>query len=338
MEIENLRIFARVALVRNLSQVGKEFGLTPGTISKKLQAMEDELGVRLFDRTTRSIRITEEGQVFLPFADEIVSDLDAAKTRVDETISKTRGKLRVSAPTRIGGMDTASCICEFLECYPEVEICLDTQQNATTNNDELWDVAIRTGNLSDSTFIAQRLADDTQVIVASPNYLEKYGPPKVPKDLAHHSCLCVSEKTQWTFQKQSEKDVLRVRGKFISGDIQVLQIAALQGQGILRCSKADVFDHIRAGRLVRLLGTYDVSESSAIWAIYPSARYTPPRLRAFVDHVRRALRRVSYNDGIELNKERDTKIQISQLSGDQAKEKLKKLSSEGAIEIQVRSP
>ncbi len=289
MDIENLRIFARVAAVRNLSQVGREFGVTPGTISKKLQTMEDELGVRLFDRTTRSIRITDEGEVLLPFADEIVAELDSAKAKIDETLKLTRGRLRVCAPARFGGIDTASCICGFIEKYPDVEVFLEST-DLITNGDAFWDLAIKVGNLSDSTNVAQRLADDTQVVVAAPSYLEKTGQPNTPDGLANHNCLCSAERTQWTFKRDGKSHTVRVQGDFVCADERTLQTAALLGRGILRTSMADINTYVQSGRLIQILGSYDATGKSGVWAVYPSSRYNPPRLRAFVGYVREALR------------------------------------------------
>ena len=290
MEIKNLRIFARVAAVCNLSQVGKEFGLTAGTISKKLQAMEDELGVRLFDRTTRSIRITDEGHTFLPFAEEILVGIDSAHAKIDQTKQRVRGRLRVSAPARVGGIDTAACICGFMEIYPEVEVSLQTNDSFVANRDEHWDVAICVGTLSDSTYIAKRLADDMQVVVASPRYLKEHGMPAFPMDLSEHDCLCMDERSQWAFTYDSKEHKVRVNGTFQAVSACALTSAAVLGRGILKTSKTDVQEHLDAGRLVQILKSFDFSGESAIWATYPSSRNTPPRLRAFVNYFRRRLR------------------------------------------------
>ena len=177
MDIQDMRIFARVAAVQNLSAVGTELGLTPGTISKRIQALEDELSARLFDRTTRSIRITEEGAAFLAHVERILSEIEAARASVDDKVSKPKGKLKIAAPACLGRRYVAPALCEFVRAYPEIDVHVDLHDRQVNLQEDGYDVAIRTGALSDSSLIAKRLAPDRHVIVASPAYLARERPP-----------------------------------------------------------------------------------------------------------------------------------------------------------------
>ena len=184
MDIQDMRIFARVAALQNLSAVGTELGLTPGTISKRIQALESELSARLFDRTTRSIRITEEGTTFLGHVERILTEIEAARASVDDTVTKPKGKLKIAAPVGLGRRYVAPALCAFLRDYPEIEAQLDLQDRPVNLQEDGYDVAIRTGALSDSSVIAKRLAPDRHVIAASPAYLARLGRPQRAEDLS----------------------------------------------------------------------------------------------------------------------------------------------------------
>ena len=177
MDIQDMRIFARVAAVQNLSAVGTELGLTPGTISKRIQALEDELSARLFDRTTRSIRITEEGAAFLAHVERILSEIEAARASVDDKVSKPKGKLKIAAPACLGRRYVAPALCEFVRAFPEIDVQVDLHDRQVNLQEDGYDIAIRTGALSDSSLIAKRLAPDRHVIAASPAYLARAGRP-----------------------------------------------------------------------------------------------------------------------------------------------------------------
>src|SRR6516225_11008845 len=189
MDIQDMRIFARVAAVQNLSAVGTELGLTPGTISKRIQSLEDELSARLFDRTTRSIRITEEGAAFLAHVERILSEIEAARAIVDDKVTKPKGKLKIAAPACLGRRYVAPALCEFVRAFPEIDVQADLHDRQVNLQEDGYDVAIRTGALSDSSLIAKRLAPDRHVIAAAPSYLTRAGCPLAPRSEEHTSEL-----------------------------------------------------------------------------------------------------------------------------------------------------
>jgi DNA-binding transcriptional LysR family regulator len=285
MDVQDLRIFARVARVQNLSSVGAEFNLSAGTISKRLQSLEAELSVRLFDRTTRSISITEEGEKLLADIEPILERIDRAIETLEANVQHPRGRLRVSAPTTLGRCIIAPAICAFLKRYPEIEVHIDLTDRIESILESGYDVAIRTGQLADSSLIAKRLALDPLVVVACPEYLEAHGSPKVPDDLAAHSCLMLGDEQQWTFKKEGKTLDVRVGGRLRSDDGELLRHAALEGIGLLRIARSRVADELRAGALLPILVDYDSGNDAAIWAVYPSNRYLLPKLRVFLEFL-----------------------------------------------------
>jgi DNA-binding transcriptional LysR family regulator len=285
MDIQDMRIFARVAAVQNLSAVGSELGLTPGTISKRIQALEDELSARLFDRTTRSIRITEEGATFLAHVERILSEIEAACASVDDKVSKPKGKLKVAAPAGLGRRYIAPALSEFVHAYPEIEVQVDLKDRPVNLQEDGYDVAIRTGALSDSTLIAKRLAPDRHVIAAAPAYIARHGRPQRPQDLARHSCLILGDKAQWPFSKGGVQVTVRVAGPLRSNDSELLCHGALQGHGLIRASELEILVELRAGTLVQVLPDYEVTANAAVWALYPSSKHVLPRMRVLLDFL-----------------------------------------------------
>jgi len=285
MDIQDMRIFARVAAVQNLSAVGSELGLTPGTISKRLQALEDELSARLFDRTTRSIRITEEGTAFLAHVHRILSEIEAARASVDDKVTKPKGKLKIAAPACLGRRYVGPALCEFVRTFPEIDVQVDLHDRQVNLQEDGYDLAIRTGTLSDSSLIAKRLATDRQVIVASPAYLARAGRPLTPEDLASHQCLLLGETRQWTFSKSGVETAVRVTGAIRSNNGELLCRAAVDGLGLIRASELEVQCELTSGSLVQILTAYESAGDAALWALYPSAKHLLPRMRALLDFL-----------------------------------------------------
>jgi DNA-binding transcriptional LysR family regulator len=296
MDIQDMRIFARVAAVQNLSAVGIELGLTPGTISKRLQALEDELSARLFDRTTRSIRITEEGAAFLGHVQRILTEIEAARASVDDKVSKPKGRLKMAAPACLGRRYVAPALCEFVRAYPEIDVHVDLRDREVNLQEEGYDVAIRTGVLSDSSLIAKRLTPDRHLIVASPAYLARRGRPLRPMDLTEHDCLVLGEHRQWSFSKAGAESTVRVNGPLRSNNGELLCHAALDGLGLVRASELEVLTELRSAELVQVLGDFEVATDAAVWALYPSAKHVLPRMRVLLDFLANWFRDVR-NDG-----------------------------------------
>ncbi len=285
MDIQDLTIFARVAALQNLSAVGAEMGLTAGTISKRIQALEDQLSVRLFDRTTRSIRITEEGQIFLGHVSRALAEIEQGRAQVEDNVARPRGKLKIAAPCTTGCRALAPAISAFMHQYPEIEVQIDLSDRTVNMQEEGYDVAIRCGVLPDCTLIAKRLAPDPHVLAAAPSYLAEHGTPSEPGQLEQHSCLTLCDQSHWSFVGRDGERTVRVCGRLKSSSADLLHQAAIDGLGIVCTSATRLAGDLAAGRLVRLLPDYDVAGDPAIWAVYPSSKHVLPRLRVLLDFL-----------------------------------------------------
>jgi len=285
MDIQDMRIFARVAAVQNLSAVGTELGLTPGTISKRIQALEDELSARLFDRTTRSIRITEEGAAFLAHVERILAEIEAARASIDDKVSKPKGRLKIAAPACLGRRYVAPALCQFVREFPEIDVHVDLRDRQVNLQEDGYDVAIRTGALADSSLIAKRLAPDRYLVAASPAYLTRHGRPLRPEDLGRHDCLVLGDGRQWSFSKDGVDTAVRVNGPLRANNGELLCHAAIEGVGLVRASELEVLSELRSGKLVEVLADFEVASNAAVWALYPSTKHVLPRMRVLLDFL-----------------------------------------------------
>ena len=285
MDVQDMRIFARVAAVQNLSAVGSELGLTPGTISKRLQALEDDLGVKLFDRNTRSMRITEEGLNLLERVERILIDIEGARAAVGVNAEKPRGQLRVAAPRELSNVCMAPAICAFLDRHPDIAVHIDLTERTVNLQEDGYDVVVRRGALPSSGVMRKALASDPQVIVAAPSYLQVHGTPTSPEELANHSCLVLGETSQWDFIRNGEKHSVRVAGRIRSDSSDVLLYAASAGLGILRASRTRVDQKLQAQYLRELLLPYEIAVDTTICAYYLSSKHMLPKLRVFLDFL-----------------------------------------------------
>lgn len=283
MDVHEMRVFVRVASLRNITAAAVELDMSPSNVSKRLQGLEDSLGVRLFDRNTRRIRITEEGQILLKHVERVLSDVDAAKAAVRRNKVQPAGTLRVTAPASLGCQHIRPGICEFIELYPEIKVNLSLTDRLVDIIDEGYDVAIRTGALPDSQLIAKRLAPDKYYVLAAPAYLARHGPPGTPQDLTQHNCLVLGDSSLWTLLRGEEQFSVRVSGTLACNNAEMLREAAVNGIGIIRTSLLKAQDNIDNRQLVRVLPEYSVAGDAAIWALFASSRHMPPKVRVFLD-------------------------------------------------------
>jgi DNA-binding transcriptional LysR family regulator len=285
MDIQDIEIFSRVAHVQNLSAVGAELGLTPGTISKRLQALEDELAVRLFDRTTRSIRITEEGSRFLVHVHHILEELERARATVSDTAGRPKGKLRIAASLALAHTSIGPAIVQFLSAYPEVDVHVDLTDQTVNLQERGYDLAVHVGTLADSTLIAKRLASDRQIIVAAPAYLRRAPPIEKPDDIGEHQSLAHGDTWTWSLTNGTDDVGVRLNVRLRSDTIDMLRLAAIDGQGLMRASQFHVQPDLDAGRLVRVLEPYEAGANAGIWALYASGKHVLPRTRVCLDFL-----------------------------------------------------
>jgi DNA-binding transcriptional LysR family regulator len=289
MDTDDLRVLVHAASAGSLSAAARQLGLTPTIASRRLAALEHRLGIRLMHRTTRAVALTPEGEAFLPYAERILEAEDGARAELAPGERGASGLLRVTAPAAFGRKVVAPLIPELLAENPNLRIDLELTDTVVDIAGAGMDLAIRIGRLRDSTLIARRLAPNARVLCAAPAYLARAGSPREISDLAAHECLTLSGVDRWPFDVGGRRHDVRVGGRFASSSIEALHQACIGGAGLALLSQWDVADELRSGALVSVDLRNASPQELAIWAVYPSARLVPPKLRVFVAALERRL-------------------------------------------------
>lgn len=284
MNIDHLKLYIRLAVTNNISQAGKELGLSPAVASAHIQKLEEGLGVRLVHRTTRKVSLTEEGVAFLPHAEEILSTIETAKASVGVGEVLPQGTLRVTAPASFGRMHLMPQIKGFLELYPDISIDLRLTDTIVDLVEGGFDVAIRNADLKNSTLIARKLAPDRRIVCASPDYLEKFGKPEKPEDLHNHQCVNLVGLESWIFSTPKGHISIKTKGNLRTDHGEAVRDGCSAGLGIAMSASWSVFRHLERGELVQVLSDYPLISEAAIWAVYPSSRLLAPKVRVFIDY------------------------------------------------------
>ena len=263
---------------------GKELGLSPAVASAHINKLEDGLGVRLIHRTTRKVSLTEEGTAFLPHAEDVVASVRAAHASVGAGSTSPIGTLRVAAPASFGRMHLLPALNDFFVRYPDLSIDLKLSDSIIDLVEGGFDIAIRNSELKDSSLIARKLAPDTRILCASPNYLAKYGEPKFPDELNFHQCITLMGLDNWYFQTEKGQFNIKVKGRLRTDNGEAVRDACINGLGITINSKWSAYQQIKSGELVQILKDFPLTSNTAIWAVYPTSRLLAPKVRAFIDY------------------------------------------------------
>lgn len=293
---KQLSTFVEVATRGSLSAAARAEGIAPAMIGRRLDALEERLGVKLLQRSTRKIALTPEGASFLEDCQRILADLENAESAVSERSARATGHLLISAPAGFGRQHVAPLIPSFLAEHRGVTVTLNLNDRVVDLIGEGIDVAIRIAALSDSSLIGVKLADNKRVVVASPAYLKRHGTPKSLDDLAHHNCLAISSEGSqrgWTFRQNGKNVTLRVAGNMVCNDGAVLHEWALAGKGLAWRSMWEVGGAIESGALVTVLDEF-AAPGNDIYAVFAQRRHLPLRIRAFVDFLRHAYAQADY--------------------------------------------
>lgn len=284
MNIEHLKLFVRLASSQSISMAGHELGLSPAVASAHINKLEEGLGVRLVHRTTRKVSLTEEGQAFLPYAEEVLASVEAARSAVGVGHGNPTGTLRVTAPASFGRMHLIPALKGFMEQYPDLTVDFRFSDSIIDMVEGGFDVAIRVAELKDSTLVARKLAPDRRIVVASPEYLEKFGTPKHPQDLANHECIILMGMDNWVFKTSNSTLSIRTSGRFRTDNGDAMRDATIDGLGISINSIWSVYQQLQRGELVEILPDYPLAMDASIWAVYPSSRLIALKVRAFIDY------------------------------------------------------
>lgn len=286
--LEGMELFLRVIDRGSLSAAGRELGLSPAAVSNHIRALEDWVGARLLNRTTRALTLTEAGQAFRARCELILSEVGEAQTEASMLQGSPRGVLRVSAPVAFGARWLGAPLATYLNQYPAMELDVVLSDRKVDLIEEGFDVAIRIGNLDDSGLVARRLAPSRLSLCASPGYIEQEGEPTHPDDLVNHHCLEYSLRTslgRWTFTGPNGNEVsVRISGRLRATNGEVLRAAAVAGLGVTLAPTFLVRDDLQSGRLARLLPEYE-PKPTAIYALQPPGRRPPAKVRSFIDFL-----------------------------------------------------
>ena len=288
-KLKQLETFVAVATKGSLTATARAEGVAPAVIGRRIDALEERLGVKLLVRTTRRITLTHEGSAFLEDCQRLLTDLASAEASVSAGGVKASGHLRVTAPAGFGRRHVAPLVPRFIAQHPDVSVSLNLSDRVVDIANEGFDCAVRVGDLPDSSLISVRLADNRRQCVATPGYLQRAGLPQHPSDLARHECLTLSSDASqtrgWAFRVDGEVTHLRPHGRLDCSDGQVLHDWCLQGLGIAWRSTWEVASEIAAGRLQPLLEEY-AAPPNGIFAVFTHARHLPLRVRLWIDFLK----------------------------------------------------
>ena len=301
--LQSMRLFVRVANSDSFSAAGRAFGLSPASVSRHVNALETQLGVRLVHRTSRQLALTEAGQLYLQKAARILADIDALTEQVTQHQARPRGLLHVHTRVAIGRDYLGPLLPGFLARYPEVTVKLFLTEEPRDLIGNNIDIAIRLGNLDEPHLAMRKLSDAAErILFASPAYLERHGEVDQPEALLRHNCLTwpldgrfEDGHALWRFRDARGVRELRITGGLQVNNGDVLREAALAGIGIALLPSWCVAEDLAAGRLRRVLPHWQVTPTTfdhGIYAVYQRTRQTPPKIRVFVDYLVQALRGV----------------------------------------------
>ena len=285
--LTEMSVFARVVATGSLSAAARELGLSAAMVSRRLAALEARLGVRLINRTTRSLHLTDEGATYYENCSRLLSEIEEADAAVSAGRVEPQGPLRIALPASFGHLHVAPLVPRFAARYPSVQLLLSLSDRNVNVIEEGFDLAVRIAKLADSSLAARRLAPNHRVVCASPEYLRRYGTPAAPDDLGGHNCLTTSDLSMtWEYvDPQGRRGTVRVAGRHACDNWEVLREWAIAGLGIALKSTWDVRDQLEKGSLVSLFPGYTFDSDVAIYAVYPHRRLLPAKTRAFIEFL-----------------------------------------------------
>lgn len=289
INLQDVALFLVITETRSLTQAAKRQGVSAMAVSRRLAALEQALGARLLQRTTRSVSLTQEGMEFLPYARALVEAEMGARALFSPSAHGAAGLLRITAPSGFGRRNILPLVPGLLADNPELSIDLQLSEEVVDIVGKGIDVAVRIAPLKDSTLIARKIADNPRVVCASPDYLRANGTPRAVGDLINHRCLRLSGVPQWIFEREGEVVRVGVEGRFQSDNVEGVRELCVQGLGMAQLTRWDVMQEIRAGELVEITLADVAPQALSIWALLPTTRYLPLRVSAFIDRLKSSL-------------------------------------------------
>lgn len=286
-KLSAMTIFVEVVRESGFTAAARKLKISKSHVSKQIDRLEEHLGVRLLDRTTRHVSPTELGRVYFEHCLQILAHVDEAERAVSDLQASPVGLLRISAPVTFGIKYLNGAVLEFLTQWPDLDVEIHFADSRVDLIEDGFDLALRIGALADSSLKARHLAPIHLGLVASPEYLEKFGRPEHPRELRDHSCLLYSYQatgTSWRLQDSDDEIIVPVEGRFIANNGQAMVEAARQGLGIALAPDFIAFEALKSGELEIILGDWSPGHLD-LWAIYPHRRYLSQKVRLFIDFL-----------------------------------------------------
>lgn len=284
--ISDLLLFVAAVKTGSLTAAGRELGFSSAVVSKRLQRLEEQLGVRLLSRSTRKLCVTEQGACYHDYCLRVIAELDEAESALTHNNNHPKGTLRVTVPAAFGRLHIAPLVPEFLRRYPGLRLSLHLSDGIVDIIEDGYDVAVRIGDMKNSNLVAKLLATDHRKVVATPAYIKKFGSPEKPEDFINHNALLFANPIpldQWHFTDPlGNPRSVKVSGNFETNNCEALREAIFADAGIALRPTWDVWKDIKSGTLQVLLPEY-AHPSFNIQAVYPSRRHLPQKVRVFID-------------------------------------------------------
>ncbi len=280
----DMEVFARVVATKSMTAAGREIGLSPAVISKRLKRLETKLGSRLLQRTTRQISLTEAGQGYYERIVPILAKIEDAENFVSRRSNYVSGKLKITAPTFFGKRHIAPHLSSLLERHPDMSIKLELCDDIVDIVADGYDIAIKIGQLLDSSLVTRKLAQVKQFLCASPEYIAKFGRPTSIADLAFHNCISIDQEPAIRLHGRDGPHTIAVSTRLQTNSNEVVRAATISGAGIALQSTWESGQDLRDGRLQIVLPEYRGADESSIHALFPSRNFLPAKVRTFIDY------------------------------------------------------
>lgn len=286
--LADIRFFLLLAKLGSLKAAAQELNISTPAASRRLANLEKRLGVRVLNRTTRRITVTQEGEVFLEEGSRILREMEELVQRIAKGSATPKGLLKINATFGFGRQIVAPIISDFVERYPEVDVQLQLTDRPMNLFDDGIDICIRFGNIPDARLSARRIATNRRLLCASPSYLKRFGMPQTPVDLQQHRCIVIRESDAaygtWHFNQGSLQETVKVRGPVTTNDGETAVAWALSGNGVLLRSEWNIAPYLRSGRLREVMADWQLPPAD-IYAVFPMKHYLSAKIRAFVDYL-----------------------------------------------------
>lgn len=284
---DEMQTFVEVARTGTLVEAARKLSLAAPTVTKQINTLEERLGVRLLNRTTRKVALTEAGEIYFQSCKSILEQIDAVEAEVGQIGGGLHGSLRITASTDFSRLHFSKAVTDFARASPRLKLSLFFSDENVDLQSASFDVAIRIGELIDSSLVARKLGDCRRVICASPEYLAKHGAPTSPDDLVNHECIGYEHlqgRHGWTFSVEGRKRVYRPNGHYHTNCGWMIRDLALAGLGLGFMPTFLIDDDLKAGRLVSVLDSYLV-DAVNIYAVFPSRAHLSQKVRTLVDYM-----------------------------------------------------